>query len=596
MNALGCFLCLGTDPRLVIGFLFLLLAFAPASLSGKTTTWRGFRGQELSGFSPVPIRALHSSALPTLAWSVAIRGEGVSSPVTNDDLIFVTSSWRSDRARMLRMLVTAVWFTIPILQIFGSLRRPATGSGLLIVSSSVAALSAIAWWPGSECWLHSQARTTSAIAFQVCMLVITATLRSRPALTNRVLLASALLFTGIWLYVSVFGIGMPADITPGRLFLLVQSVATITLGLVNPLTLRRITASGTSTAALVACVACPILLYSAGGINRTEAYVRAVIAIDRSSGRTRWTYAGLEGPAGPMHNYNTPATPTPVLNDTGIFAYFGSAGLVALTLDGRLKWQRTDLPFQGPHGAGSSLLEESGIVVLSSGGGQNSYVTALDSSSGKTLWKHDLRQPRGTDALNRTPSILSWQSAPILLLWDSNRVTGLDLRTGNSAFVLPMPRGFYNSGLISSAAVRGDSIYFAGMNGVVKQKTNMISSQSWPHAWFSKGPGTDCASPVVTGTSVFAIDETGMVSTRDTTTGALQWEETLEGGEFYASPIADDDRVLFCSRSGLCTVTSAVPPFRVLGTFDAGGDVLASPAVHGGRLYLRAGNRLAAYR
>jgi outer membrane protein assembly factor BamB len=58
-------------------------------------------------------------------------------------------------------------------------------------------------------------------------------------------------------------------------------------------------------------------------------------------------------------------------------------------------------------------------------------------------------------------------------------------------------------------------------------------------------------------------------------------------GEYYASPVAADGKVFLSSVEGKLTVLKAGRQWEVLGVNDIGEEIYATPALSGGRIYVR---------
>jgi outer membrane protein assembly factor BamB len=58
-------------------------------------------------------------------------------------------------------------------------------------------------------------------------------------------------------------------------------------------------------------------------------------------------------------------------------------------------------------------------------------------------------------------------------------------------------------------------------------------------------------------------------------------------GEYYASPVAADDKVFLASGEGKITVLKASGAWEVLQVNDLGEEIHATPALDGGRIYVR---------
>jgi len=58
-------------------------------------------------------------------------------------------------------------------------------------------------------------------------------------------------------------------------------------------------------------------------------------------------------------------------------------------------------------------------------------------------------------------------------------------------------------------------------------------------------------------------------------------------GEYYASPVAADGKVYLANAEGKITVLKASAQWEVLGVNDVGDEIHSTPALTGGRLYVR---------
>jgi outer membrane protein assembly factor BamB len=90
--------------------------------------------------------------------------------------------------------------------------------------------------------------------------------------------------------------------------------------------------------------------------------------------------------------------------------------------------------------------------------------------------------------------------------------------------------------------------------------------------------------------NVFYLVKTGgIITSFDPTTGALLKEgRTMDApGDYYASPIAADDKVFVASVEGKITVLKAGAQWQVLGVNDIGEPIHATPALGDGRIYVR---------
>ena len=81
----------------------------------------------------------------------------------------------------------------------------------------------------------------------------------------------------------------------------------------------------------------------------------------------------------------------------------------------------------------------------------------------------------------------------------------------------------------------------------------------------------------------------GIITSFDPATGKVLKEgRTMDApGEYYASPIAADDKVFVANVDGKVTVLKAGGQWEVLGVNDIGEPIHATPALAGGRIYVR---------
>lgn len=115
----------------------------------------------------------------------------------------------------------------------------------------------------------------------------------------------------------------------------------------------------------------------------------ATVALDRRTGRPRWTQVAPTTRIEEYHSTSSPAAATPACDGERVYVFFGSCGLLCYDLKGQLVWSRELGPFQDEFGAASSPILVDGNVIISADHDRDSFVMALDAGTGKTLWKTD---------------------------------------------------------------------------------------------------------------------------------------------------------------------------------------------------------------
>jgi outer membrane protein assembly factor BamB len=104
----------------------------------------------------------------------------------------------------------------------------------------------------------------------------------------------------------------------------------------------------------------------------------------------------------------------------------------------------------------------------------------------------------------------------------------------------------------------------------------------------NKSP-SNLSSPLVYHNRLHVVKSGGVSSCFDATNGATVWERTRlkNFGDYYASPIAGDGKIYIAGRNGFVLVLDDKPELTVLAKNDMGGEILATPAIADGRLFIR---------
>jgi outer membrane protein assembly factor BamB len=100
------------------------------------------------------------------------------------------------------------------------------------------------------------------------------------------------------------------------------------------------------------------------------------------------------------------------------------------------------------------------------------------------------------------------------------------------------------------------------------------------------------ASPLIVGGRVFKLQNPGVLTCRELATGREVYAERLEGVATRPSPFLTPEGRLYFASGGKSYVVQASPTFRVLAVNDLGDPGDASPAVAGGRIFLKGRSHL----
>ena len=354
-------------------------------------------------------------------------------------------------------------------------------------------------------------------------------------------------------------------------------------------TVLRLPSNHVPTAlATVALLLAVVFFARANYVNPITTLTRAIVSLDRASGRIMWTLEGLDGPAESIDGRNSPATPTPVTDGRLVCAYFGTPGLMCANRDGRLAWARTDLTYTGLYGAAFSPLLANGVVVLARDTpAGTAFVDAFDARTGATRWSRTFPTTPTFSGNSRTPLMRELNGQQTIVLWGMNYVKALALRDGE----LIWSYGHSSGGdVVSSAISDPERLYLSDAGGTVALDLAALGGGHNPVRWKSD-VRSNCASPVLVNGILFTITDSGIAAAIRVATGERLWRQRLPG-QYFASLIASPETVYFTNSAGVTTVVAADGTFRVVAENRLDEETTASMAAAGGELFVRSAHHL----
>jgi outer membrane protein assembly factor BamB len=289
-----------------------------------------------------------------------------------------------------------------------------------------------------------------------------------------------------------------------------------------------------------------------------------------------------------VHEKNSLASPTPVVDFDRLYVHFGHMGTAAVDFDGKVVWHQSALEYSPVHGNGGSPALVDDLIVFSCDGGDDPFLAALDRLSGEIRWKSPRRNKVQKSFSFSTPLTIEIEGKKQIVCPASGLVAAYDpqdgvelwrVRYGEGYSVIPRPV-FSHGLLFICTGFDRPSIY--AIRPVSHGGDLTGTHVAWRHA---KGaPNTP--SPIVVGDELYFVSDSGVASCLDARTGKVHWSERL-GGAFSASPVAAEERLYFLNEDGACYVVAANTEFKLLATNELGERTLASPAVADGALYVR---------
>jgi len=316
----------------------------------------------------------------------------------------------------------------------------------------------------------------------------------------------------------------------------------------------------------------------------------AVMAYDRKDGKQRWkSVLHSEVPHEGKHNDNSFASASLLTDGKRLYAYFGSRGLYALDLSGKLIWEKQLGRMQTRNGFGeaaSPALYGDTLVVTWDHEGPD-FIVALDAASGKERWRKERDEPTTW----ATPLVVTGEGAPQVVVAGTNRVVSYDLATGEERW----RAGGLTPNAIPSP-VYGDGIVYvtSGFRGNALQAIRLSAAKgevaSPPALVFRYDKDTPYVpSPLLyKGQLYFLKSNSGVITALDAKDGSVRFSERLEAvPNVYASPVGAAGRVYVTGREGTVAVLAAGPKLELLATNRLEDGFDASPALVDREIYLR---------
>ena len=321
-----------------------------------------------------------------------------------------------------------------------------------------------------------------------------------------------------------------------------------------------------------------------------------VLAIDRGTGTVVWERVVHEAaPHAGRHQTGSWASPSAVTDGEVLCAFFGSAGLYCLDMDGQPLWDRDfgDMEIRMGFGEGASpTLHDDTIIVNWDHQGQ-SFIAALDKRTGRERW----RTERNEMTSWATPLVVEDGGRKQVITNATDRVRSYDFETGE---LLWEGEGTTLNAIPSPVAAEGMVYLMSGFRGNRLEAVRFGEAAgditgTGAVAWSLDRDTPYVPSPLLhDGILYFTKGNNGIISAYDARSGRLLYgPERLSGvRSLYASPVAAGGRIYIPSRDGTTVVLAAGPAFELLAVnmLDDGFD--ASPAAVDGELYLRGGQYL----
>ncbi len=349
-------------------------------------------------------------------------------------------------------------------------------------------------------------------------------------------------------------------------------------------------------------------LYGEGDASEDKsAHEWKVYALDKHSGKILWEQTAYKGaPREKRHIKASYANSTPATDGRYVIAYFGSQGLYAFDLEGRLVWKQ-DLgvldagAYDAPDyewGTASSPIIYRDLVIVQCDTQNEDFLWAFEIKSGKTVWK------TSRDELPSwgTPTIYPNTARVELITNASNFIRGYDPDTGkelwrlggSSKITAPTPI-FHEDLIVVASGRRPEAPLFVIRSGAQGDITLGEGQTASAHiAWSKKQRGSYMPTPIIYREHLYVLANQGIFDCYNLKTGEEIYRQRLahQGGGFSASPVAADGKLYLPGEDGDIFVVKAGPQFELLATNAMGELLMATPAIASGTMFVRTQHHL----
>jgi len=383
------------------------------------------------------------------------------------------------------------------------------------------------------------------------------------------------------------------------------------------------------------------------------------ICLDRGNGQMLWQRAVPPGRIERSGRLSNPASSTPATDGQRVVVYFGAFGLVCYDFAGTEQWRKPLPVPVTQHGASTSPVLSRELVLLLCDQDVGSHLLAVSQRDGKTAWRterpgfrrgfstpllwrdgdreqvivagtlrlvaYDVQTGREEWSVRGLPNEMC--STPV---WGDGMLFVAGWTPGAGVARLPNFQSLLEE---NDRNADGKLSQEEAPPGPAKQnfayidadKDGFITRQEWEtmadifarseNALLAIRPGGQgdvtagqvmwkqkrglpyVPSPLYHQGRVYLVKNGGMLSCYNAASGAVLYQEERLGvvSDYYASPVAAGGRICVASQSGVLVVLAAGDTLDVLARNDLKEEVLATPAIVEGKLYVRTLRHLYAF-
>lgn len=403
----------------------------------------------------------------------------------------------------------------------------------------------------------------------------------------------------------------------------------------------------------------PIVTRDRVFLTASEGDLLITLAFDPRTGRQLWRREVRRPRLMPIYRMNDPASPTPASDGTNVYVFFAELGLISYGRDGQERWRLPLGPFESFYGMAGSPIVEGDTLILVCDQKRDSFVIAVDAPTGKVRWKTPRANPvEGftTPVVHRPnpgpPQVIVFGSGTLdaYSLDDGERIWWVG-QVGS----YPVASPAVGEGMIFVSAQGSDNppfmpfdaalgTYDRNGDGLLQQAEMKDNPQVGEHfGWMDRnsdgaadraeydfirasymlgygltavrpgeargdvtGPGVAwrmkkeypyMPSPLLYDDVLYTVRNGGILMSIEPATGRVLKMARLPGapGAYASSPVAAGGRLFLTSSECKVSVVRASAQWEPLAMNSLDDECFATPAIAGGRLFIRTRTALYAF-
>lgn len=336
----------------------------------------------------------------------------------------------------------------------------------------------------------------------------------------------------------------------------------------------------------------------------TDTEERALICLDRKSGKILWQQKVFTGPLETKHSLNSHASSTPATDGKLVYVSFlevngdtvpapnvgrqrpvtpGQIVVAAYNMQGEQQWITKPGDFVSAHGFCSNPVLYKDMVILNGDHDGDSYLVALDKQTGKTLWKEPRRYKTRSYV---TPLLREVNGQMQMVLSGSKCIVGVNPDNGERLWTIEGPTEQF----VASMVCDGENFFMAAgfpTYHVMSIRADGQGDVTKSHVtWHSTEAKCYVPSPVLCDKYLLVADDRGTANCFDSKTGDRLWLERM-GKHYSASLTTAGGLVYFLADDGIVKIVKPGPELEVVAENDLGEYSYASPAMSQGQIFIR---------